>query len=126
MNSKFTEKIVRDVFPSLSKKEINIVYPCVDIAPASKDDEEQDSLWKDKKILLSINRFERKKNIELALRAFAGLSAKEREGVRLVIAGTASVLANPLQPLVPQLTSVLSHQVAMTAAFLKMSPTISS
>ncbi len=40
-----------------------------------------------KKILLSINRFEKKKNVGLAIEAFAGLSAKERNSVRLVIAG---------------------------------------
>lgn len=38
-------------------------------------------------MLLSINRFEKKKDIALAIRAFAGLSQKERTNARLVIAG---------------------------------------
>ncbi|KAI4205795.1 MAG: hypothetical protein LQ346_001374, partial [Caloplaca aetnensis] len=40
-----------------------------------------------KKVVLSINRFERKKNVALALRAFHGLSKEERRDVRLVLAG---------------------------------------
>jgi alpha-1,3/alpha-1,6-mannosyltransferase len=38
-------------------------------------------------VLLSINRFEKKKDVALAIRAFAGLSPNEREDARLVIAG---------------------------------------
>ncbi|KAL8964031.1 MAG: hypothetical protein Q9197_007026, partial [Variospora fuerteventurae] len=45
------------------------------------------SLWKGKKVVLSINRFERKKDIGLALRAFHGLAQQERQHVRLVLAG---------------------------------------
>ncbi|KAI4140170.1 MAG: hypothetical protein L6R39_005916 [Caloplaca ligustica] len=44
-------------------------------------------MWKGKKVVLSINRFERKKNIGLALRAFHGLTEEERRDVRLVLAG---------------------------------------
>ncbi|KAL8833553.1 MAG: hypothetical protein Q9170_004208 [Blastenia crenularia] len=40
-----------------------------------------------KKVVLSINRFERKKNIGLAIRAFQGLKEEGRRGVRLVLAG---------------------------------------
>ncbi|KAF5858988.1 Alpha-1,3-mannosyltransferase-like protein, partial [Aspergillus alliaceus] len=38
-------------------------------------------------ILLSINRFERKKDMGLAIRAFHGLGVEGRKGVRLVVAG---------------------------------------
>jgi len=38
-------------------------------------------------VMLSINRFEKKKDVALAVKAYAGLSAKEREDARLVIAG---------------------------------------
>lgn len=41
----------------------------------------------EKKVLLSINRFERKKNIGLAIEAFSRLSKDERSNSRLVIAG---------------------------------------
>jgi glycosyltransferase involved in cell wall biosynthesis len=43
--------------------------------------------WKDRKIILSINRFERKKDIGLAIKAYAGLGNTGRNGVRLVLAG---------------------------------------
>jgi alpha-1,3/alpha-1,6-mannosyltransferase len=38
-------------------------------------------------VLLSINRFERKKDVGLAIKAYAGLSAGERADTRLIIAG---------------------------------------
>jgi glycosyltransferase involved in cell wall biosynthesis len=40
-----------------------------------------------KRILLSINRFERKKNVSLAIRAYANLSSAAKQSSRLVIAG---------------------------------------
>ena len=86
VNSKFTKGVVEGVWPRL--REVGVVYPCVDTRGADSDDvEEKSELWKGKKILLSINRFEGKKNIELAIRAFARLSETERKGARLVIAG---------------------------------------
>jgi alpha-1,3/alpha-1,6-mannosyltransferase len=44
--------------------------------------------WNDRKILLSINRFERKKDIGLAIKAYAGLGKNGRDGVRLILAGS--------------------------------------
>ncbi|PNY29815.1 Alpha-1,3/1,6-mannosyltransferase alg-2 [Tolypocladium capitatum] len=41
----------------------------------------------DEKMILSINRFERKKDIGLAIKAFAAIPEADREGVRLVLAG---------------------------------------
>ena len=38
-------------------------------------------------VLLSINRFEKKKDVALAVKAFAGLTPAERQGARLVVAG---------------------------------------
>jgi alpha-1,3/alpha-1,6-mannosyltransferase len=38
-------------------------------------------------VLLSINRFEKKKDVALAIKAFAGLSLSERQDARLVVAG---------------------------------------
>jgi len=43
--------------------------------------------WKDEKAILSINRFERKKDVGLAIKAFAAIPEERREGVRLIIAG---------------------------------------
>jgi alpha-1,3/alpha-1,6-mannosyltransferase len=86
VNSNFTKSIFGEAFPSLKHREPGVVYPCVDINPGESV-EEITPLWKNKKVLLSINRFEKKKDVALAIRAFAGLSSREREDARLVIAG---------------------------------------
>jgi len=94
VNSGFTKGVVEGVWPELGrKKELQIVYPCVD-TKEKKVDIEPVAVWTDRNILLSINRFERKKNIELAIKAYAGLGKHGREGVRLVLAG----LFYPLPP----------------------------
>lgn len=84
VNSKFTGGVVKDVFPQLKSRDLKVVYPCVD---TSVSDTEQRSLWPKKKVLLSINRFERKKDVALAVKAFAGLSLQDRKDALLVIAG---------------------------------------
>ncbi|KAF2728980.1 mannosyltransferase [Polyplosphaeria fusca] len=86
VNSKFTKGVFKEAFPGLKHREPGVVYPCVDTAAKSGVDEIQ-PLWKDKKVLLSINRFEKKKDVALAIKAYARLSAPERAGTRLVIAG---------------------------------------
>ncbi|KAF6825421.1 alpha-mannosyltransferase [Colletotrichum plurivorum] len=90
VNSGFTKGVATRAWPKLAKrKNFKVVYPCVDIEPkaSKKDGEEQEAVWTDKNIVLSINRFERKKDVALAIRAFAALPAGKRKGVRLVIAG---------------------------------------
>ncbi|KAI2632336.1 glycosyltransferase family 4 protein [Hypoxylon sp. NC1633] len=90
VNSNFTKGVVSRTWPALARqKNLQVVYPCVDTKPETADKEAGDSkpLWKGKKFLLSINRFERKKDIALAITAFAGLGAAARQGVRLVLAG---------------------------------------
>ncbi|KAG0157584.1 hypothetical protein PDIDSM_4769 [Penicillium digitatum] len=88
-NSKFSRGVVRDVFGSDRLGDVEVVYPCVDMDSAVTVPEkaEEDPLWGGKKILLSINRFERKKDMALAIRAYYGLGAEKRKGTRLVIAG---------------------------------------
>jgi alpha-1,3/alpha-1,6-mannosyltransferase len=89
VNSGFTKSVVSKVWPELVKKEdLQIVYPCVDIK--EKKTEDGDSAvpaWNGKNILLSINRFEKKKDIGLAIKAYAGLGKHGKEGARLVLAG---------------------------------------
>ncbi|KAI0381559.1 glycosyltransferase family 4 protein [Hypomontagnella monticulosa] len=89
VNSNFTKGVVSRTWPALASwKDLKVVYPCVDAkAKIGKGPGARDPLWGGKKFLLSINRFERKKDIALAIKAFAGLSAEARKGVRLVLAG---------------------------------------
>ena len=87
VNSGFTKGIVGKVWPDLAKrKNLQIVYPCVDIKEKTLPDDVV-AAWKDLDILLSINRFEKKKDVGLAIKAYAGLGKEGRKGVRLVLAG---------------------------------------
>ena len=88
-NSKFSRGVVRQVFGSDKLGNVEVVYPCVDTDDKSQPFETApaDDLWGGKKILLSINRFERKKDMALAIRAYHGLGVERRKGTRLVIAG---------------------------------------
>lgn len=97
VNSAFTKGVVEQVWKGLGGPQgLGIVYPCVDTANNGKKSHEKEQspdvggeeIWKEKNIILSINRFERKKNIELAIRAYAGLPASDTEQSRLVIAGS--------------------------------------
>ena len=85
VNSKFTRSVFRQTFASTKNRELKVVYPCVDTQAKSPPDDP--APWPDKRVLLSINRYEGKKNLALAIRAFAGLSSDEREKAKLVIAG---------------------------------------
>lgn len=91
VNSGFTKSIVSSVWPELTRqKALEVVYPCVDIKEKKQiaGEEKDESLtWRDTDIILSINRFEAKKDIGLAIRAFAGLGKHGRKGIRLVVAG---------------------------------------
>lgn len=98
VNSRYTKSVVEDLWKVIGVGNgAAVVYPCVHVEESEKKESEKgmdsgrlpgsDELWKGKKVLLSINRFERKKNIGLAIKAFAGLEADHRQGVRLVLAG---------------------------------------
>ncbi|PVI03611.1 glycosyltransferase family 4 protein [Periconia macrospinosa] len=86
VNSNFTKGVFAEAFPKLTYRKPGVVYPCVDTQSESPV-EEVKPLWEKKKVLLSINRFEKKKDVALAIKAFAGLSPQERKDARLVIAG---------------------------------------
>lgn len=94
VNSKFTEGVVRETFKSLGNKDLHILYPTLNTAffdKMAKNDTLAFIPENVEHIFLSINRFEVKKNIELALEAFAKLqeqlSEKEFEKCFLIIAG---------------------------------------
>ncbi|CAE7189291.1 unnamed protein product [Rhizoctonia solani] len=87
-NSQFTSRVFKDSFPSIKTDPV-VVYPGINISayeslPSSSDTEDIRVIKSDKTTLLSLNRFERKKNAALAIQAFALLSASD---VRLVLAG---------------------------------------
>jgi alpha-1,3/alpha-1,6-mannosyltransferase len=95
VNSKFTRGVVEKTWPALARgRELKVVYPAIDTGideqKEEKDKVDDGPMWKDKRVILSINRFERKKDIGLAIRAYAGLPKEKRNGVRLVIAGISS------------------------------------
>lgn len=95
VNSGFTKGVVSRTWPSLAKKkDLKIVYPCIDVKAASKTDGGTDGggeigplPWKETGVILSINRFERKKDVALAIRAFALLPKSKRKAAKLIIAG---------------------------------------
>jgi alpha-1,3/alpha-1,6-mannosyltransferase len=87
VNSNFTKGVVASVFPGLEKNELGVVYPCVDLTSPTANHEDDPPLWPTKKLILSINRFERKKDIALAVRAYASLPETLRKTARLVLAG---------------------------------------
>lgn len=91
VNSNFTRSVVARTWPGLARrKELLTVYPCVDTKTDEQGQEDEKPLWNGKPFLLSINRFERKKDVALAIRAFAGLGGpgtRKRHGARLVVAG---------------------------------------
>ena len=86
VNSKYTRSVFRSIFPGLRSRELKVIYPCVaDTLREAVDGPRP--IWCDRKILLSINRYEGKKDLHLAIHAFAGLSEQERGRARLVVAG---------------------------------------
>ncbi len=86
VNSNFTKSIASQMFPSLTNT-FGVIYPCVEV-PKVEPPPSSAALWSDKfRVLLSINRFERKKDIGLALKAYYGLTSSERQLTRLVLAG---------------------------------------
>lgn len=88
VNSKFTRAVFRHTFSGMRGRDLRVVYPCVDTEGGKMEEGGSGrELWDGKAVLLSINRFERKKGLELAVKAFSGLSRDERGRSKLVIAG---------------------------------------
>lgn len=96
VNSGFTASMFKQTFPSMNKQ-LRVLYPPINFDAYDRsiniNDPKVQILQTSKDTLLSINRFERKKNVELALHAFAELKLSNMvpESVfnnnRLVLAG---------------------------------------
>lgn len=79
VNSNFTRSVVRRTFETLSKRELTVLYPCVNvqklvskrIEPTTYSElvERCRNLASNHYVFLSLNRFERKKNLALAIEA---------------------------------------------------------
>ncbi|KAL2919827.1 Alpha-1,3-mannosyltransferase-like protein [Polyrhizophydium stewartii] len=93
VNSAFTASVFADAFKS-AKIRPEVLYPGIRLDSYPNDIDRSDEgvklIASNKTTIVSINRFERKKNIGLAIEAFVQLrtlAAKQFDGLRLVIAG---------------------------------------
>lgn len=111
VNSKFTKNIVQRTFPLVRKRELTVLYPCVDVdfflkhKPSEKDCDiiysRYKKLSKNQFVFLSLNRFERKKGLTSAIEALSGClfklkheqdtlnlnTSNKKQGMHLLIAG---------------------------------------
>ncbi|CCH59367.1 hypothetical protein TBLA_0B05350 [Henningerozyma blattae CBS 6284] len=92
VNSKFTRSMYKKTFNYLKhKEEPGVIYPCVDLTPLPIESYDRDLLQvilnPHDKFYLSINRYEIKKNIELALKGFALSSERNNDNAKLIICG---------------------------------------
>ena len=93
VNSNFTAQVFRATFPSLAAVPLTVLYPSLNFSAFDQPPESLDGIIppQAKTVFLSINRYERKKNLPLAISAFAlllnQLGERERSSVHLVVAG---------------------------------------
>lgn len=86
VNSRFTQSVFLKTFAAMSRVP-DVIYPCVDTTNDKKEqDEEMKIVLKNSQVVCSINGFERKKNIELAIIAFSESNSRGKNA-KLVIAG---------------------------------------
>uniref|UniRef100_A0A0B7A116 Alpha-1,3/1,6-mannosyltransferase ALG2 n=1 Tax=Arion vulgaris TaxID=1028688 RepID=A0A0B7A116_9EUPU len=91
VNSKFTASVFRETFRRLQHIDPQVLYPIPDFSAFDKPVEPLTPALmpsKAKTVFLSINRYERKKNLQLALYAFGQLlEMKPDADVHLIVAG---------------------------------------
>lgn len=94
VNSKFTRSVFHAAFPRVKEaQELGILYPPVDVTSFETFEQQERAKLppRNPNLLVSLNRFERKKNIALAVRALAHLKTIVDPQVfapmRLVVAG---------------------------------------
>ncbi|XP_051576718.1 alpha-1,3/1,6-mannosyltransferase ALG2 [Myxocyprinus asiaticus] len=93
VNSQFTKGVFKQTFPKLAEIHTDILYPSLNFAAFDGEVEGLSGLVPEGRsfLFLSINRYERKKNLPLALQALAALkerlSENQWERVHLVMAG---------------------------------------
>jgi alpha-1,3/alpha-1,6-mannosyltransferase len=89
VNSKFTQQTVRQTFRSLHDHPLPVLYPALEIPPSVDD---AHVFEKQSNLVVSLNRFERKKNLGLLVEAMAWIQQQHPKlstpsSVHLVIAG---------------------------------------
>ncbi|ONH67565.1 hypothetical protein BON22_2369 [Cyberlindnera fabianii] len=91
VNSAFTKTIYDDTFTLISDmKKPGIIYPCVDLQRETIDPKTKslvNNLIGDSKFFVSVNRFEQKKNVELAIKSFSQFRKSTNSTAKLVVAG---------------------------------------
>ncbi|XP_075068798.1 alpha-1,3/1,6-mannosyltransferase ALG2 [Mixophyes fleayi] len=94
VNSQFTSKIFKKTFTSLPHIEPDVLYPSLNVSNfkySVSDDLSEFVPVKRDVVFLSINRYERKKNLNLALESLSSLRSKlnllEWEKIHLILAG---------------------------------------
>lgn len=87
-NSNFSRKVFQASFPRVGRREIGVLYPPVDVTTFQQFSA---SKPRDPNLFVSLNRFERKKDVALAIQALAvvqrRISASEFADVKLIVAG---------------------------------------
>ncbi|EPX72283.1 mannosyltransferase complex subunit Alg2 [Schizosaccharomyces octosporus yFS286] len=90
VNSNFTASVFKKAFPKV-RKPLRIIHPCVDVRAADLSSQYKISeSITSRKLLISVNRFELKKDIALAIESFSALrdlSSDQFSDYLLVIAG---------------------------------------
>lgn len=90
VNSEFTKSVVRKTFKLLAHQSLEVVYPCVStdastFTPSAGSLELVNKLLGINNFFLSINRFERKKNIQLAIKSFAAYIANTGDNSQSIV-----------------------------------------
>ena len=82
VNSSFTQNITTRTFKSISREKLSILYPCIDLnfPPTARFP----AFLGSAEYFFSLNRYERKKNINLAIEAYSLLKTKE---AKLLVGG---------------------------------------
>jgi alpha-1,3/alpha-1,6-mannosyltransferase len=90
VNSKFTQSVVRDTFASLQSRELPVLYPALDTSSldaASALDtiaiDQHDPHHRDDAPIVSLNRYERKKNLRLLLEAARWIQQEHGTTIKL-------------------------------------------
>ena len=85
VNSLFTQEKFKEAFKTIEKVP-SVLYPGVELNETERFDPVFSAVLKSK-ILLSLNRFERKKDLHLAIESFASYKKKSESAVKLILAG---------------------------------------